>query len=119
MPAPKGHTKWGGRQAGTPNKTTSYLRDQITEADPVQFLIEVMRGEHGAELDQRLHSAKILIRKVCPDLSTMRLEVEGSDTMQDLTPEDALAELEDLKALYEKEVINKQRHNLPLSTKRN
>lgn len=32
MGAPKGHAKSGGRQAGTPNKTTKTLKDAILEA---------------------------------------------------------------------------------------
>jgi len=29
MPAPKGHPKWGGRKAGTPNRITSAAREAI------------------------------------------------------------------------------------------
>ena len=35
MGAEKGHEKWGGREAGTPNRTTKKLREMISN-----FLIE-------------------------------------------------------------------------------
>jgi len=32
LAAPKGHKKWGGRKAGTPNKVTGEIRDLVLRA---------------------------------------------------------------------------------------
>src|SRR5215469_11542443 len=39
-----GRVPGSGRQKGTPNRTTAELREQITAARPVEFLIKVAEG---------------------------------------------------------------------------
>ena len=71
-----------GRPRNVPNKTTLALRQRIEdEADPIGFLIRVMRGEaieraarvhEGPEqviptLEQSLSAARILTAKLAPD----------------------------------------------------
>jgi hypothetical protein len=41
---PKGLPRTGGRQKGTPNRTTAELREQIAAASPVEFLIKIAEG---------------------------------------------------------------------------
>ena len=83
---PKGLGKvpGSGRRKGTPNQTTTEARERIVrEADPVGFLIGVMRGHQfdaAAEsgnsvrvkvrptLEQRIDAAKVLARKILPDM---------------------------------------------------
>jgi hypothetical protein len=80
MPVAKG-TRIGGRAKGTPNKVNLATRDRIMrEADPLAFLISVSNGqaikvgppesdgEEYPSLDQRIHVAVTLARKVIPDL---------------------------------------------------
>ncbi len=82
MAAPKGHPKWGGRQAGTPNKANLEVRNRIeAEGDPVGFLIKVVkghkiRGEHPS-VDQRIRAAERLIAKVAPDLKAVEMAVDS------------------------------------------
>ena len=80
---PKGHPRTGRRQKGTPNRTTVELREQITAARPVEFLIKVAEGRririgpHGPgepsyaypSLEQRLLAAELLMKKILPDLT--------------------------------------------------
>ena len=86
---PKGLPKTGGRKKGTPNRTRVQILERINEkADPIGFLILVSRGlqfeaatEAGAATkkkmyptpDQRIDAAKILARKVLPDLKSTEL----------------------------------------------
>lgn len=75
--------KTGGRQPGTPNRTTAATREQIAEmADPVGFLSSVVKGEKIASapvkdagsqveafptLDQRISAARVLADKLLPN----------------------------------------------------
>ena len=70
-----------GPQKGTPNRTTAELRQQITAARPVEFLIKVAEGRRvriGPQagpgeaayaypsLEQRLRAAELLMKKILP-----------------------------------------------------
>ena len=81
-----------GRQKGTPDRTTAELRQQITAARPVEFLIKVAEGRRvriGPQggpgeaayaypsLEQRLRAAELLMKKILPDLTAA--EVTGPD----------------------------------------
>ena len=81
-----------GRKPGTPNRTTAELREQITAARPVEFLIKVVQGRRiriGPQggpgeaayaypsLEQRLRAAELLMKKILPDLTAA--EVTGAD----------------------------------------
>jgi hypothetical protein len=78
-----GHPKWGGRQAGTPNKVTAAARNRIQEqGDPVGFLIKVVkgrkiRGEYPT-IAQRMRAAEKLLGKVVPELKSFELSVEAA-----------------------------------------
>ena len=82
MAAPKGHPKWGGRRAGTPNKANIEVRNRIeAEGDPVGFLIKVVkgnkiRGQHPT-VDQRIRAAERLMAKVAPDLKGVEMIVDS------------------------------------------
>ena len=82
MAAPKGHPRWGGRKAGTPNKANLEVRNRIeAEGDPVGFLIKVVkghkiRGEHPS-VDQRIRAAERLMAKVAPDLKGVEMIVDS------------------------------------------
>ena len=81
---PKGYPKSGGRQKGTPNRSTVQTRDRIQElADPIQFLADVMAGKRRVAagepgdmkktwcyptLAQRVQASETLLRKLLPDL---------------------------------------------------
>src|SRR6516162_11099230 len=78
-----GRVPGSGRKPGTPNRTTVELREQITAARPVEFLIKVAEGRririgpHGPgepsyaypSLEQRLLAAELLMKKILPDLT--------------------------------------------------
>ena len=84
---PPGHPKTGGRKKGVPNRTTLETREYIQKrADPVEFLCRVALGlqveaapEPGARekalvrptIEQRLDAAKILARKILPDMKAV------------------------------------------------
>ena len=87
-----GRVPGSGRQKGTPNRTTAELREQITAARPVEFLIKVAQGRRiriGPQggpgeaayaypsLEQRLRAAELLMKKILPDLTAA--EVTGAD----------------------------------------
>jgi hypothetical protein len=70
-----------GRKPGTPNRTTAELREQITAARPVEFLIMVAQGRRVRigpragpgqavyaypSLEQRLRAAELLMKKILP-----------------------------------------------------
>jgi hypothetical protein len=81
----------GGRQKGTPNKTSAATRERIErEADPIGFLIAIQNGEpfkvdpaeKGDEaakvfpsLDQRITAATTLAKKVMPDMKAVEHDV--------------------------------------------
>ena len=84
---PKGLPRTGGRAKGTPNKKNQVTRDYvIKEGAPLEFLCRVVRGtrilaapEPEAKkrtwviptLEQRIHAATILARKIVPDLKAV------------------------------------------------
>src|SRR6516165_1393868 len=87
-----GRVPGSGRKPGTPNRTTAELREQITAARPVEFLIKVVEGRRiriGPQagpgeaayaypsLEQRLRAAELLMKKILPDLTAA--EVTGAD----------------------------------------
>ena len=63
--------KTGGRQAGTPNKATAIIRQRISEADPIGFMIQVAGGEtidsDTPTLAERIKANEWLGRKLTPD----------------------------------------------------
>ena len=76
-----GRVPGSGRKPGTPNRTTAELREQITAARPVEFLIKVVEGRRiriGPQagpgeaayaypsLEQRLRAAELLMKKILP-----------------------------------------------------
>ena len=86
---PKGYPKSGGRQKGTPNRSTVQTRDRIQElADPIAFLADVMAGKRMVAagesgdgkktwcfptLAQRVQASETLLRKLLPDLRATEL----------------------------------------------
>ena len=82
MAAPKGHPRWGGRKAGTPNKANLEVRNRIeSEGDPVGFLIKVVKGHkirgEQPSVDQRIRAAERLMAKVAPDLKAVEMTVDS------------------------------------------
>ena len=80
MAAPKGHPRWGGRRKGVPNKINAATRERIeSEADPIGFLMRIVRGEEidgqVPTLDQRINAARLLSGKVQPDLRSVDMEI--------------------------------------------
>ncbi|MCH9051134.1 MAG: hypothetical protein IIA72_08620 [Proteobacteria bacterium] len=88
-----GRVKGSGRKKGVPNRGTVETREFIQkEADPIAFLCRVSRGLQfeasiipgGTEkskmyptLDQRLHAAQTLARKVLPDMKAIEMTGEA------------------------------------------
>lgn len=75
-------SKTGGREAGTPNKATAEIREQIRAADPISFLVEVVNHGRVPILDDngavtgsyeaipslpRINAAIKLANKLTPD----------------------------------------------------
>ena len=82
MAAPAGHPKWGGRALGTPNKVNLEVRNRIeSEADPVGFLIKVIKGHkikgECPTLTQRMRAAEKLLSRVMPELKAVEMSVEA------------------------------------------
>jgi len=82
MAAPAGHPKWGGRALGSPNKVNLEVRNRIeAEADPVGFLIKVVKGNkikgECPTLAQRVRAAEKLIGKVVPELKAVEMSVDA------------------------------------------
>lgn len=48
MPAPKGHARYGGREKGTPNKSTTRLRElaEKHKCDPFEVLLMFAKGDY-------------------------------------------------------------------------
>lgn len=96
-----------GRKAGQPNRFTLAMRHRIAEeADPIGFLVSVMKGEplsyksdpesdkvehHVPTLEQRLSAARSLSNKLAPDAKDRPVnfevgKIEGpSDALQVMT----------------------------------
>ena len=106
MAAPKGHPKWGGRRAGTPNKVNLDVRSRIeAEADPVGFLIKVVKGSkirgENPSMAQRIRAAERLLAKVVPDLKAVELSIEAEiETSIDQTAREKLLKLVESKVNY-------------------
>ena len=80
MAAPKGHAKYGGRVAGTPNKATAEIRD-LARADGPAVFKELVRLALESKNEQtrvapRTPSASIPRRKANPINRTNRFEHE-------------------------------------------
>lgn len=85
-------TKTGGRKAGTPNKATQAIREQIRAADPIGFLIEAVSrgrvpklGEDGKPIEgkyetvpaiARINAAVKLANKLTPDAKERAIRFE-------------------------------------------
>tara|TARA_B100000809_G_C14732210_1_gene385418 strand:+ start:13 stop:270 length:258 start_codon:yes stop_codon:yes gene_type:complete len=66
MPRPKGTPKTGGRQKGTPNRVNAASRDRIEqEADPIGFLIRIVRGEALEDEKPSLDGSDAETRNAC------------------------------------------------------
>ncbi len=90
---PKGLPRTGGRAPGTPNRANQVTRDYIIkEGAPIAFLCSVAKGtrilaalEPGDSaaawvkptLDQRIHAATVLAKKIVPDIKAV--EHTGED----------------------------------------
>ena len=90
---PPGQPRTGGRQRGTPNRTSMVTRNFIVKnGAPVRVLCQIAAGRKmtaaaspGSEkresayptLDQRLRAAEILARKIVPDMKSV--EASGPD----------------------------------------
>ncbi|MEE2527117.1 hypothetical protein V0U79_12125 [Hyphobacterium sp. HN65] len=88
---PKG-AKYGGRKKGTPNRTTAATRERIaSEADPIGFMIQIMKGEpvdgERPSLDQRAHAARWLGAKLIPDAKEAPIDFHMAELS---SPTDAL-----------------------------
>ena len=86
---PKGTPKTGGRQKGTPNRSTVQTRERIRKlADPIGFLADVMDGKRMSAagesgdakktwcyptLAQRVQASETLLKKLLPDLRATEL----------------------------------------------
>ena len=99
---PPGLPKSGGRAKGVPNKATADTRVRIaSEADPIGFLISVAKGDQVKArsssdeakvaklyptLEQRMHAAGVLARKIAPDAkdSPIRLALPPITTAADV-----------------------------------
>ena len=101
MPRPKGTPKTGGRQKGTPNRVNAASRERIEqEADPIGFLIRIVRGEslddERPSLDQRMNAARLLAGKVLPDLRGVEMQID--DQREKLVSEMTDGEIEAMLA---------------------
>src|SRR6516225_6502438 len=89
-----GRVPGSGRQKGTPNRTTAELRQQITAARPVEFLIKVAEGRRvriGPQagpgeaayaypsLEQRLRAAELLMKMPVVIVTQMPMVVIMAD----------------------------------------
>ena len=74
--------KTGGRQAGTPNKATALIRQRISEADPIGFMIQVAGGEvidsETPTLAELIKANEWLGRKLTPDAKERQICFEVS-----------------------------------------
>lgn len=90
---PLGLRKTGGRQKGTPNRSTAAVRDFILKhADPFPLLAKVVKGrrikvpdpENPAKvitriptMDERIAAARVLAPKIAPDMRENTLKGDG------------------------------------------
>lgn len=73
MPAPKGHPRYGGRKAGTPNRRTQSLIDKCEElgVDPFIGLLELAKD---SDKGIRMSALKELCQYVYPKRRAMELD---------------------------------------------
>ena len=87
-----------GRKPGIPNKITANIKELIMRrGKPVELLCDVARGvrirfgpQAGPnepewvypDLDTRLHAARILLSKICPDVKAIEVGGIGGGPMQ-------------------------------------
>ena len=95
-PAMPRRKKTGGRQKGTPNKSTLAHRTAVTSLrasgkDPITFFSDLLKNEE-APLDLRFQAAKELAPYMHPKLSSIEARTGGK------THEQRLAELRKMKA---------------------
>lgn len=83
MPAPKGHKKWGGRQKGTPNKSTDELFQVCQKHNCNVFegmvIIAVETHDPGKKFDRLARIAEYLYPK--------RKAIEHSGEVETKEPE--------------------------------
>jgi hypothetical protein len=108
-----------GRKKGVPNSITTELREKITAAKPIEFLIKVCEGQRirvGPQagpldaqfvypsVEQRLRAAELLVKKILPDLTSS--EITGANGSP-LIPEAAPV---DVSVIAESAIVLLQRH---------
>jgi hypothetical protein len=86
----------GGRQKGTPNKRTAFVRQAADLAlqsgdTPLEYLLAVMRND-AVPAEQRLEAAKAAAPYVHPKLSS--IDHSGQLGLREMTHEEWLASLE-------------------------
>lgn len=98
---PKGQKRTGGRPVGAPNKTTAATRKWIEDnANPVEFLADVMHGKAFKQPDerslftvyptedQRIGAAVQLLKRISPEVKPVELPIEANLAIASLdTPE--------------------------------
>lgn len=113
----KGHAKLGGRKAGTPNKSTTELREWVQKL--VQSnMAQVKRDLKELEPKERLDVIERLMRYVLPRQQAIMAEVDGM-TMPELeqfrawkNQQDRYAHMTDEELIAENERINNVIKNL-------
>jgi hypothetical protein len=118
-----GRVPGSGRKPGTPNRTTAELRDQITAARPVEFLIKVAKGRRiriGPQagpgeaayaypsLEQRLRAAELLMRKILPDLTAAEVTGPGGRPLQVERSLSALGDLSDAELAFLEGIVRRR-----------
>ena len=117
-----GRVPGSGRKPGTPNRTTAELREQITAARPVEFLIKVVEGrririgpqagpgEAGyayPSLEQRLRAAELLMKKILPDLTAAEVTGPGGGPLQVERSLSALGDLSDEELAFLEGIVRR------------
>ena len=118
-----GRVPGSGRQKGTPNRTTAELRQQITAARPVEFLIKVAEGRRvriGPQagpglptyaypsLEQRLRAAELLMKKILPDLTAAEVTGPGGGPLQVERSLSALGDLSDAELAFLEGIVRRR-----------
>jgi hypothetical protein len=118
-----GRVPGSGRKPGTPNRTTAQLREQITAARPVEFLIKVAEGRRvriGPQagpgeaayaypsLEQRLRAAELLMKKILPDLTTAEVTGPGGGPLQVERSLSALGDLSDAELAFLEGIVRRR-----------
>jgi hypothetical protein len=118
-----GRVPGSGRKPGTPNRTTAELREQITAARPVEFLIKVAKGRRiriGPQagpgeaayaypsLEQRLRAAELLMKKILPDLTAAEVTGPGGGPLQVERSLSALGDLSDEELAFLEGIVRRR-----------